>query len=564
MENWQSFSKYKSRNLLFFYVFSIFANVLLLVMPIYSLQIFNRVLSSQSTDTLVYLALIAFILIGAQVIFDYIRQQILNNIMSVYDGVFERTVIRQNLSFDQGENKGGNSYYKDHQLSKQYLSSPINKCIADLPWTACFIIVLFILHPILGLYAFLSTVVLLSINGSVMLFSNKTITTSRNVNAKQALSLQGILGRNKLNKSPLVSHRVIDKWKVRNAYRLNKESEAKKISGKGQSLAKFFRLAVQVGVYAIGAWLVIKGEIMSGSLLASSILLGRILAPIDQGAAHYFSWKEAKSAYHRISKLLQDIEQKENNYIDVSLEQVELSVDKVSVSGEGDRQLLKNINFNLKAGSFLCIDGASGSGKSTLLRLIAGCITPSIGQIKYNGIPKERLLDENLSKSVSYLPQLPEMFESTIADNISGFDQGENVSKKIVEVSKSTSCHEFIAKLPNSYSTQIGNGGVILTPCEAQKISIASCFYSEPKLIILDDPTVYLGENDIDILINNLRHLKNEGCTAVFTTSNEKLKSLSDYIVELNNGSVSKASENKNVKSKEQVVSHLASKSFKY
>jgi ATP-binding cassette, subfamily C, bacterial exporter for protease/lipase len=543
METWSEFKLYRKKNFFYFQVFSLFSNLLLLVMPIFSLQIYNRVLTSQSTDTLLYLVIITAILVAVQIGMDYIRQQILNNMASVYDSLFDQHIVNRSIAVSSKNTSLSQMLFKDHQLAKQYIASPFHRTLTDLPWTGIFIIVLFLLHPALGAFALLSTIILAVISGVQLLMSHQNGLQAKNLSVKQSISLQQLFGKGRLFKAHFIAERIVERWKHRNNLVIEQEVSAKVLVNRGQSWIKLLRMLVQIGVFALGAWLVIEGQIMSGSMIASSILLARILSPIDQGANHFFSWRESRQAYDRIDKLFDQVSS--DDKMDIDLDSLEVMVDKLSYQGIGDRLLLKNISFNLKAGSCLLVNGESGSGKSLLLKLLASSIEPTDGAVKINGISTSKISPKRLAESMVFLPQIGEVFNASVADNISGFERGEEVSQKIVNASRLAFCHQFIAKLPNGYSTLLGQDGIELSASEKQRISIASCLYNRPKLLILDDPTSFLQAEATRSLIDQLAELKQSGSTIVMVTSSPDLQSLADYVVELKDGVVIKGYQNK-------------------
>jgi len=546
MNDWSKFELYKKKCFYFYQVFSVFANILLLVLPIYSLQIYNRVLSSRSLDTLIYLVIITLFLVAVQVVMDFVRQQVINNVVSVYDAFFSDIAVKKSITNGECDSIEKGHFFKDYQLSKQYLSSPFYKCLTDLPWSFAFILVLFFLHPILGSYALFSFVLLSCVGMTLLYVSNKTTFETKRAAMVQASSLQMILGKSQRLKAHSISDRIIERWKHRNEFLIEHESIAKRMTNKGQSWLKLFRLMVQIGVFAVSAWLVIDGEIMSGSMIASSILISRILAPIDQGANHYFSWYEAKKAYAHVTEIFR--EENKVDRMDVSMESIDLLVQNISYKASSNRYLVKQISFNLKPGSCLLVEGESGSGKSTLLKLLSQSLVPTEGSIKLNGICSDKINYNLMAEHISYLPQQVELFMGSIADNICGFERGDDVSQKIIRASKLARCHEFIAKLPKSYSSILSDHDVILSSSEKQRIAIAKCLYNNPKLIILDEPTVFMSELHETFFLTELERLKLSGASIIIITSSGKLKSITDYTIVLDNGAITQAIDNKKEK----------------
>lgn len=555
MANWTTFKSYKRKNFNYFHIFSVFANILLLVMPIYSLQIYNRVLTSQSTDTLFFIVVITAALVCVQIGMDYSRQQILNNLASVYDSQFDTKIVNYSLLQAAKNSTDGQGLYKDHQLTKQYLASPFHRSLADIPWSLAFVVVLFILHPVLGYYALVSTIILAAASGTLLLLSHKNMNETKLRSAQQNSFLLQLFGGSRFHTAHLMSHQIISRWKFKNNILINQEQVSKLMLNKGRSYIKLLRMTIQVGVYAVCAWLVIEQQVTGGALLASSILLGRILAPIDQGSSAFFAWKEAREAYQKTSKTLIEIERE--TLMDITLNEIEILVHKVCYKGQSDKDLIKNIGFNLKPGNCLCIKGHAGSGKSLLLKLLANSINPSEGVIRINGISIDKIEPSTIAKAIAFLPQRPEIFSASIADNISGFDQDKFMSDKVIQASKASLCHHFIAKLPKSYSTQIGKSGIELSTSELQRLALARCFYDHPRLLIMDEPTTFLDGATVNHIVTELAKLKQSGTTIIFVSQDERLQGLSDYIVELKDGSISKAYENKQKIDNSNVVSRL-------
>lgn len=566
MKLWSTFSTYQKKNFFYFQVFSVFANLLVLVLPIYSLQVFDRVLSSRSTDTLLFLALIAIFLLLVQVCMDYTRQQILNNLSSIYDSSFGELLIQKSLGLSSKNAAAAHKAVQDHQLTKQYLASPFHRSLSDLPWTFIFIIVLFLLHPLLGMYALLSTVVLGAASGLLLLFTHKNMKEARSLSVQHSSSVQKLFSKGKLLKSYQASGKVVDRWRQKQSKTLEQDERSKRMTNHGQTVLKFIRMCVQVGVFAVGAWLVIQEQIMAGSLLAASILLARILAPIDQGASQYFGWLESKEAYKRISTILAS--HQDDNKMDIAMEEIELSVDKVTYRGIGERLLVHNIGFNLKPGHCLAVKGASGSGKSTLLKLLANYYSPTQGQVRVNGINVDKLDPNRLAQSIGYLPQVIDVFDASVSDNISGFGDhlDLDVPEKVVKASKAALCHSFVAKLPQSYGTTLGLEGVELSRSEMQRLALARCFYYQPKLLILDEPTSFLDNAMVQQLVKNLDEWKKAGVGIIFVSNSPQMMKLADYVVELKDGVIHDAYENKPKQNKNSVniASHSNYQAIKY
>lgn len=551
MERWHQFSLYRKRNLIYFQGVSVIANLLLLVMPIYSLQIYNRVLTSHSKDTLLYLVIIVLFLILVQIGMDYTRKQVLNNLSLAYDAAFDDFFVSRTL-LNVGDNE---QLIKKHQLAKSYIGSQFHSHMADLPWIGIFTVVLFFLHPVIGAYALISLCILLILNGIFLFITNDKVKAAKFLSNKQNVLLGKYLESKGLLNIHLISERITKNWKIKNNQSIKHESEVKRVSALTQSHLKTFRMFVQVGLYAVCSWLVIDGEIMVGALLASSILLGRILAPIDQGASQYFSWKESKKAYDFVDNYLKNF--KENQKMKLDLNQVDVFADSLSYTTKDGHALIKNVGFNLQHGKALLITGAPGSGKSTLLKLCAGCLRATGGGIRINGVDFDKIDNEILAGNLAYLPQRAELLDASIADNITGFDSSHDHSDAIMWASKAANCMPFISKLKHGFSTVIGKGGVQFSESERQRIALAGVLYQEPKLLILDEPTLHLDNESRAVLLHSIQALKAQGATVVFISNDNDMRAMADYMIELKDGGIAKVYENKGSPTQTDSVRHI-------
>ncbi|CAH0526160.1 ATP-binding cassette domain-containing protein [Vibrio hippocampi] len=544
MKAWNDFKSFSNKNYRYFLLFSIFANLLLLVLPLYSLQIFNRVLTSRSEETLLYLAVLAGALLLVQVIMDYARQQLLNNASSVYESEFSTQVGEQALQQAKAQKQLGAETLYNHQQAKFYLQSPFHRHLADLPWSVAFILVLFVLHPALGGYALVCALTIATLSGLMLIRSHEQQKKHQALTQTQGIGIRKMLLKGRVISALNIAPQLLQNWQRHNQHLTMSESETKQQNEQGMSLLKLIRTWVQVGVYAIGAWLVIEEQILAGSLLAASILLGRILAPIEQGAQHYTKWRDAKQGYHAIAAMLARPQQVEQ--IDLPLQQIELSLDNVSFfSSVTEKELLSGVTFRLKPGQCLEIKGAAGAGKSILLELVANYLSPTRGQVCINGIDVDKIQSQNLAENIGYLPQDIELFDASIADNISGFDRSQQRSERLILAGKLSGSHEFVARLPQNYMTLLKSDDVTLSRSELQRIGIARCFYHAPKLLILDQPTTALDKVASERLLSLIQQAKTEGSTIIFTSDYKPLQAIADYVVELKHGTVAKAYPNK-------------------
>jgi len=533
MQQWLSFMTYRRKTLIYFEVFSVFANLLVLVLPIYSLQIFNRVLTSHSLDTLFYLTLIACCLLVLQNFMDYARQRLLNNIKNIYDASFDT----QMLSMVSDNLPDGEQVLKSHQQTSQYFCSPFLRARSDLPWAFIFVVVMFFLHPLLGAYALTccSLLVLLILISSLR--TQKLSHRSKTAKGKQASLAAKFVAQGKQICAQGITEKLVRKWEKQNQHVMSEQDRASRQVIAVQSLTKLLRTLVQVGVYALGAILVIQGDILAGTLLASSILMNRVLSPFELASQHFQGYKQQKDAFAYLHQLI--CNHQTSTKLSIDLSEIAVSFNKVSLESRS-RMLLADVSFKLDSGKCLEVRGPSGSGKSMLLALLAREVVPTKGAVSFNSVDIASIAPTKLSDTVGYISQTPSLIRATVAENICGFRELSAVSDDILLACRKANAASLISKLPDNYMTLIENEGDGLSRSEIQKLAIARCLYGMPTLLILDCPSVFLDPISKTHLVNALSEAKQRGTTIVFVSDDPAIQSLADYVIELNDGLLTK------------------------
>ncbi|MGR5094397.1 ATP-binding cassette domain-containing protein [Vibrio maritimus] len=540
-EQWTSFLTYRRKTLVFFELFSVFANMLVLVLPIYSLQVFNRVLSSKSLETLLYLTVIACCLLLLQQVLEHARQRILGNLKNIYEATFDTNVLSIALS---NTNEDPTEVLKKHRQAALYLSSPYKRAKSDLPWSIAFILVMFSLHPVLGSYALCTSILLILM---IVMFSGSVRQLEMSYQHYKGVQRSGaarIVSQAVLARSLRISNKLIATWGRKNQHTSQLQLDASSKTAVLQSSIKLLRTLIQVGVYAVGAVLVIKGDVLAGALLASAILISRIVTPIELASQHYKEFQAQRDAFNWLNHILTS--HKSVTKFEVELDDIKVRLQDVSFSCH-ERALLKSINFKLAQGKCLEIKGPMGSGKTLLMDTLSNRVQPTDGKVMFNDIDIRNIDENTLSESVGYLSQNPSFFNGTIAENICGFHDVASNSEKILATSEAVGLVDEVTRLPDNYNTVLESDDINLSQGQKQKLALARCFYGNPKLVLLDNPTVALDPTTKVKLLKTLISLKESGTTVIFISDDASLQSLADYVVELQEGTVVKGySINKN------------------
>ncbi len=521
---------------LFAGIFSLFINTLQLTFPLYMLAVYVRVLDSYSFPTLYVttaMALVALLVLGG---LDLFRSRLLVKAGVKLDQLLSKRVLKSMLKdLCRADSIKYTSGLKDINTLRNYFGGNSIFAFFDVPWIFIYLWVIYLVHPILGMTATAGAVVVLIIG----LLQNGL--TKNDVKKAESLNHQGRqwLLTSFRTARELQSMGMTDKagqgfCKINDEEMalLDKSGNIGHILG---SLSQGFGVLMQVIIFGAGAALVLANEANPGVIIAASIIMGRALAPVNQGIAAWRQTSGARTAYDNLKKLLDASE------AEVSLElkalkgnlKGNLKVDDVSLD-IGETQVLKSIDFELESGEIMGLVGPNGVGKTSLCRMILGMWQPTRGKVLLDGQDVFKLDNDDLGHSLGYLPQNVELFTGTVKENIARM--GEIDPKKIVEAGERAFAHETILGFPQGYDTDIGEGGSGLSGGQRQRVGLARALYGNPGLVILDEPNSNLDEEGERALMSALKTLKEMGATTIMITHKPGLLYTVDKILVLENG----------------------------
>ncbi|PHH39029.1 MULTISPECIES: type I secretion system permease/ATPase [Pseudomonas] len=515
--------------------FTALINVLMLVPSIYMLQVYDRVLSSQNETTLAMLSLMVvgfFAFIGMlEVIRSFIVIRIGSQLerrfnLRVYQAAFERNLFK-------GEGNAGQSL-GDLTHIRQFVTGPALFAFFDAPWFPVYLFVIYLFNVWLGVLATAGALLLIALAclneymtrkplGEAAGYSQKSsqLATSHLHNAEtiQAMGMLGALRK---------------RWFGVHSRFLGLQNQASDTGAVISSISKTLRLCLQSLVLGLGALLVIKGDMTAGMMIAGSILMGRVLSPIDQLIAVWKQWSGAKLAYRRLDSLLQAFPPSDDAMA-LPAPKGQITFEQVSAGPPGQRAAtLQMINFNLGAGEVLGVLGASGSGKSTLARVLVGVWPTLGGTVRLDGADIHRWNRDELGPYIGYLPQDIELFSGSIAENIARFSEAN--PEKVVAAAQQAGVHEMILRLPQGYDTQLGEDGSGLSGGQKQRVALARAMYGDPSLVVLDEPNSNLDTVGEAALASAIAQLKAKGTTVVLVTHRSSVLAQADKLLVLNDG----------------------------
>lgn len=516
--------------------FSLLINLALLAPSLYMLQVFDRVLSTRSAETLVMLSLITALALGLMFVLDGLRGRLL----ALLGGLFERSEGRrvlQRVLDDAASLEPTEQAYalRDVGVVRAFLSGAGIVSLFDAPWMVVYIVLIALFSPFLGVLALMSCVVLVLlawINESATRNSLEQLQqATRDVGQFVDAALRSPEVVRALGMAPALGRR----WEARTGSIQVKQLANQRVAGWIGSGTRFFRQSIQVAMMGSAAWMVIQQQATAGVMIAVTIILGRALAPVESLIAHWKSLVEARAAWRR----LQALDAKRAAACFAALPDLTGAVSAAGVTYAppgSEHATVRNVSVEIRSGEVLAVIGPSGSGKSTLARLLIGVIQPSAGQVRVDGASLSQWDPDRLGRQLGYLPQDVALFSGTVAENIARFDDSQPAA--VIEAAQQAQAHELIVKLAQGYDTQVGEGGRRLSGGQRQRVGLARALYGNPRLVILDEPNAFLDHDGELALARAVASLRQRGATVVIITQRTQILSLADRIMVMRDGAV--------------------------
>ena len=520
--------------------FSMFVNLLMLTPAFYMLQVYGRVVTSGSIPTLVMLTIIMAALMITMGLLEWTRSRLMVRISNQLDQRLSSDVYQ--ASFNRALASGGMDAsaqpMNDLNGLRQFMTGNGLFAFFDAPWFPFYLAVMFLFHPWFGWVAIgaaIFLVVLAFINEKV---SAKPLAEANRENIDASLYTTKNLRNAEVIASMGMLTSLRQRWQEKQKRVLFFQSEASDKAGTVSAISKTFRQIVQSLILGLGAYLAINHEINPGMMIAGSRLLGRALAPIDLMIGSWKGFVSARGQYERLTKVLEQLDQ-EIDPLPLPAPTGQLSVEQLMVTAPGSKTpILRNISFNVPAGTTVGIIGPSASGKSTLARALLGVWRAQHGTVRLDGAELSQWDKTKLGPYMGYLPQDIELFEGSISDNIARF--GAPDSEKIIAAAQLAGVHEMILQLPNGYDTVIGSSGVNLSGGQRQRIGLARALYGSPRLIVLDEPNSNLDEVGERALAQAIAQVKATGATIFIITHRTSILNQVDTLLVLKEGAIMK------------------------
>ncbi|WP_232475109.1 type I secretion system permease/ATPase [Neoroseomonas rubea] len=517
-------------------VFSGVVNVLQLTVSLYMMQVFDRVLATRNLDTLLYLTLIAIAALGLLAVLEAARSRIMHRI----GGWMEEKVAPEGFARAVESQLRGRPYrmeaLRDLAVCRGFIASPGALSLYDVPWVPAYLLVIFALNPILGAVAAVGALLLF---GLTVLSEVATSKLLREANTGAMVSqrrAESIVRNAEVIDSMGMLPAVMARWRIGVAEMTAPMNRAMDRAAPLLAITKFTRLAVQVAILGLGAYLVLQQQMTAGASIAASIIMGRALAPVEQLIGGWKQLVQARQSWKRLQAFLV-LPRLRPPGIPLPEPRGRLAVERVTFGFPGSGvAVIKGVSFALEPAESLAIIGPSAAGKTTLIRLLTGTLQCNSGAVRLDGADVYTWQREDFGRHVGYLPQDVELFDGTVIDNISRM--AEAPAEAVFDAAKLAGAHEMILRLPKGYETEIGEGGQHLSGGQRQQIGLARAMFGNPKLIVLDEPNSNLDGDSEAALLGALQELRKRGTTVVLVSHRPVLVQGVEKVLLMRDGAV--------------------------
>lgn len=520
-------------------IFSVFFNLLVLTLPLYMLSIFTRVFSSKSDETLLMLTVAATIALVFQAALDVIRSRVLVRVGMGLDTSLTPQVLEAVVRESAGAGKRNTQSLRDASELRTFLTGNGVFTIFDAPFAPLYVMVIYLLHPVLGMVALVGAVLLFGLALVNDVATRKPIRQAAFFTSQSHQRVDEFVRNADAIESMGMLPEVIERWRGHNGDALHAISRAADTSATTGALAKFIRTMLQIGLFGGGAYLYILGELLPGSIIAASLLMGRALAPVEQAISTWRQMMSAKLAYRRLGEVLKP--ERFSLYRDrMSLPRPSgrIDVERVVVMAPGtDRLILRGVGFNIRAGEFLGIIGPSGAGKSTLAKVLVGVLPIKGGNARLDGSELSAWHPDDLGQYIGYVPQDIQLFPGTVKENIARMARDPDPDE-VIEAARFAGVHDTIVNLPEGYDTDIGDAGSMLSAGQRQHVALARAFFGNPSVLVLDEPNSNLDSVSEAALVRALATAKERGMTIIVITHRPTILNGADKLLLLREGSV--------------------------
>ncbi|WP_233282748.1 type I secretion system permease/ATPase [Agrobacterium tumefaciens] len=513
-------------------------NILALSGPLFMLEVYDRVIPSRSVPTLVALLILIVGLYAFSGILDIIRGRVMARIAGIRGDALSVKLLTMIAGAPLKSKGGGGDILRPVQDADQitaFLAGPGPSALFDLPWMPVYLAICFFLNPLIGWLAAAAMMILIGLT-----ILTDLLTRSRTVRTASALATRNRFGEAAYRNAEAIAamglqDQANQRWCEAYHAAAHLQRQTNDIAGLLGGISKVVRQMVQSGSLALGAWLVIEGELTGGAIVAASIIVARALQPIEQVIANWRNMTAASQAWRRLqdmAKLYPD----DRERITIPAPVRALAVEAIFAGPPGEKRMtVRNISLRVEAGSVVGIIGPSASGKSSLVRAITGVWPLARGKVRLDGASLDQWPAADRGHHIGYMPQSSDLFPGTVAENIARLDRNA-AHADIVAAAQAAGARDMILALPDGYETQVGDGGANLSAGQRQRVALARALYGEPFLVVLDEPNANLDADGDAALSHAMAGVRHRGGIVLVVAHRNSVLSQLDLLLVMENG----------------------------
>lgn len=519
-------------------LFSSVINVLGFTGPLFMLEVYDRVIPSGSLPTLVALLFLAAGLYGFSGILDVVRGRLLARLSGILDKALSKRVLSVVAGASLRTRLSGDALKPAQEMDqiRSVLAGPGPAALVDLPWMPVYLAVCFLLHPLIGLLTAVAMTILIGLTVAADI-----LTRSRTKEAATAMAARNRFGEaSHRNAEAIAAMGMLDQvqshWADLHGRLTTLQRRTADVGGLLASASKTLRQAVQSGSLALGAYLVIDGDMTGGMIIAASVIVARALQPVEQVIANWRNMVGARQAWQRLQEVFKLFpEAGDRTALPAPVKSLAVEAIFTAPPGERQRMTVQNITFRAQAGTAVGVIGPSASGKSSLVRAITGVWPLVRGKVSLDGASLDQWPVQERGRHMGYMPQSSDLFPGTIAENISRLDPAANDSA-IIAAGRAAGVHDMIVALADGYETQVGDGGLNLSAGQRQRIALARALYGDPFLVVLDEPNSNLDADGDRALAEAIGAVKMRGGIVIVVAHRNSVLSQIDLLLVMENG----------------------------
>lgn len=517
--------------------FSMITNLAALAMALYMMQIYDRVLTSQSKDTLFFLVIAIMLAMGLGAILDGIRQQVANRFgtwiaqkigPSLLTRSLEQRLISPNMRLEA---------LRELSQIKNFVSTPTVFSVVDMLWVPLYLVIVFLLHPLFGVISTVGAATLFGLTWYNERVTRAAIRETQTHTAQNMQYAECLVRNSEVIDAMGMAKDTVAHWSERYVEEAEAVDKTQNFSSKILAITKFVRNTIQVALLGFGALLVLDQQMTGGVMIAGSIIVARLLAPIEASMTYWNQFVLARHSFKRLSQFC-ELPPPRPSQMSLPKPTGQIEVESLTYGAPGMKSaILKNVSFKIEAGTALAIVGPSASGKTTLSRMIVGVLKPTAGHVRLDGADTFEWMRSDFGPHVGYLPQDIELLPGTIRQNIARFRPDAN-DADVIAAAKLADCHDMILQIDGGYDCVLTDGGHQLSGGQRQRVGLARALFGVPQLIVLDEPNSSLDARGDAALAATVKKLKSIGITSITVSHRANLLQLADKILVMMDGRV--------------------------